>query len=1761
MSQPKYRFNWQNPALRKTIYPFREKKLRDFYLTYYEIDILDRLNKVGDTDKDQDYQKMRDDLIDWMYVRLKGIEDQIQSGQALDPKRPESLKKEKEFLLNLESSVPRQTRLSKTVAGLDGRGIEVFQEANFTHYPNVIKNEYLQAAIEEVEGEHQEWNEEQERRRKYRDLVAAGTDLHAWWQKRLEEAQRIVEVSQADLAQLKRVKTLVAGETHLLNYENSVDRLVTDLAASGVIEAQVFNTGRFTQHDRYDYLVAVMEANSGVPAAAAPNDPQSVKLGELKGLLEQGKSLSFSPPLRAALQDLDAISRYLFKSERYARYPQASQYLATVIEHNDQERKAWEETLQYRREHRDKAARDTPLRAWWDRMASQAEQNLSMIASDLENLERLKTLLDQKSQSLAHQQWLTQAGQAMSATGAQLFSTSRYPRDYTYRYLNALMDGNTQDAGGARAASEIHASSIQMQKLSMLAQLMDNEQRFVSRPDVSSLGEQIRETVGALDPSGSWVFTSPRYTWADRREFVRSQVEAKPAAGDAKAVSLSKVKTLLIQQTLLIEQEARQRDQERRNSLQARIGAAIAQQDSGVKGVLKSNKTDEEKSAYLTQKIEAASKARKELEDSLERPLKNREAWKQKQGEEGQDYKFWKRKTDEIEAKLDPILAELDKLRLLQDLLRERERLASQGKPTPLDEQIARAIQVLGDVPTIEAQVFASPRFSRGDKLAYLDVQIKTRVGEQAAWKGELIGRQRNAKLAGEAKPLLDWWQEKASEAQRTLDQINNELEQLNRLKKSYAPDGAILEARNIAKEKSSLARLAILRKQIELGIDLLNEGDGPGEQDQGEEARHDRLLKLILEMFDQQPARFPKWLQYMVIHFSGIRYKTAHNSWYEAGDLLSILQREQPGLFSQGAQPAQSATAGENGGSIPIPANADALDRLRSIKDKIPAWAWKEIAHYSALRLDSEDDKWEQSTDDRRQYDDPEHKLWNGILNEWLDTTKMTLWRKKHEETLDAVMTSCVCNEIAENTQHARGVTAAGGLAGKITWYNNLAKRTADRPDNDPLKAFFLRPQGSGDIRPASSIFWLDWMPQCLYDDQAAKSSQVEVHNLLPDRVSLQGGVDSDGWRYTWENNRVVRRKLKYADPKNPKKFDKAKIDQIVATQRRTIENEVQLKSPALKGQQLTKAVDKAIRERINSMKVGEDKQYLRWTHEAVVVGVEDTLEGLQVLTFETAPDRTGLNRRNVGWLVGIDNNTRGQQVFVGYLPPLEAVPADVNPGSFLPGAYVTREHWADLQGRLNEMLRRDFILPAGGYPVKTYPKEAPPLEAGMSFGIETEEARKRDALRSLPGFWAEAAPKLDSKAPKKGLFNKEALDCYLIARKDMAKSAVEIKRGRPVRVASTNVETSRKKRHFLVTQCPDVPEAEGLYIREEDFIRIPENRAGIRVTAKQTVKFASFKVTDDGGKPDVQPTGISVGTGTEFLVSGVHTISDKDPGGFHPGTIKATGNKNYYLVIDCPEREAEGLLVRSWELEEGEVIPLHVEELLERRKRARESTPGGGASKAPTWAVVIPEEGEEARLFSVKQVKPGKGSELTRESLAAKVGRVLQVDPPVMVKEKLVSEIHACLEQPDLCGKYILKKDIIPVVLAAVSRDEILAAVKEVFKERAGEKPLLELSTTDGEGAAPRPNLSVSAPHHGFELKVELVAQEGRLVAFEASAGDGLPASATGETDTPLQALAGELEDAGLLQPKGMLLAVRLGKVPESSAAQLDLYWKKDL
>jgi hypothetical protein len=53
----------------------------------------------------------------------------------------------------------------------------------------------------------------------------------------------------------------------------------------------------------------------------------------------------------------------------------------------------------------------------------------------------------------------------------------------------------------------------------------------------------------------------------------------------------------------------------------------------------------------------------------------------------------------------------------------------------------------------------------------------------------------------------------------------------------------------------------------------------------------HVSLLEEIVQRFIREPDRFPLWLQYMVLHFSGMRYRSAHGSWADPRDLLANLR------------------------------------------------------------------------------------------------------------------------------------------------------------------------------------------------------------------------------------------------------------------------------------------------------------------------------------------------------------------------------------------------------------------------------------------------------------------------------------------------------------------------------------------------------------------------------------------------------------------------------------------------------------------------------------------------------------------------------------------------------------------------------------------------------------------------------------------------------------------------------------------------------
>ena len=477
-----------------------------------------------------------------------------------------------------------------------------------------------------------------------------------------------------------------------------------------------------------------------------------------------------------------------------------------------------------------------------------------------------------------------------------------------------------------------------------------------------------------------------------------------------------------------------------------------------------------------------------------------------------------------------------------------------------------------------------------------------------------------------------------------------------------------------------------------------------------------DELLALILERFAAEPQRFPRWLQYMVIHFSGMRYQSAHGSWADPKALLESMQASElkeriqktplPELERQCAQAktelAQKKAAASDAQLIrqlesqitalgnPVNrqtalishlstqlteklktlTNQQVLNELKARKSQLPAWAWKEIVSRTELRLEVKEEDWENLNPAQRQERwKAEDQHWREIMDAW-ERRDITEWRKQHALTLSLVVTRAVCNEIAEHIQHLRGVKPAAGLAAKPNYYLNHQR-------NNPGRAFFKRPAALADFKQGASILFLGWVDREPNAWQVARA--IAGVDLLGSegRPAIVGrwnaSEQSEPWNYGLQGEAMIRTariKVPLPPGKGPK-FE-------------------------------TKFL----------------KEWLRWTHEAIVVEVARLADGDYVLTFETG--QIGLNLRPLGRMLN------HWDIFVGFVPPGEVEPAN-----------------------LDDMLEREKILPA----LAPAPVEAA-VSFGVPFGLEAEAeaptpaqvdqaVEERAGMQKLLHHWGSLTPR----------------------------------------------------------------------------------------------------------------------------------------------------------------------------------------------------------------------------------------------------------------------------------------------------------------------------------------------------------------------------------------------------------------------------------
>ena len=215
----------------------------------------------------------------------------------------------------------------------------------------------------------------------------------------------------------------------------------------------------------------------------------------------------------------------------------------------------------------------------------------------------------------------------------------------------------------------------------------------------------------------------------------------------------------------------------------------------------------------------------------------------------------------------------------------------------------------------------------------------------------------------------------------------------------------------------------------------------------------HHQLLEDVVQLFISRPERYPIWLQYMVIHFSGMRYATAHGSWADPKDLLislrtSSLDKDFKKLDDDAiealAQARVTMYEGPNAATSDLPELAktqdqkwkdkiayhlrgmkspgayyrrkalfdlrmdeenyevenmspqQALDALEAIKDTLPEWMWKEIVELTDLRVNEvKDPNWEKLTsDEEEQRNEAQYAQFRAIMNKWKQDN-LTGWRE----------------------------------------------------------------------------------------------------------------------------------------------------------------------------------------------------------------------------------------------------------------------------------------------------------------------------------------------------------------------------------------------------------------------------------------------------------------------------------------------------------------------------------------------------------------------------------------------------------------------------------------------------------------------------------------------------------------------------------------------------------------------------------------------
>jgi hypothetical protein len=371
-----------------------------------------------------------------------------------------------------------------------------------------------------------------------------------------------------------------------------------------------------------------------------------------------------------------------------------------------------------------------------------------------------------------------------------------------------------------------------------------------------------------------------------------------------------------------------------------------------------------------------------------------------------------------------------------------------------------------------------------------------------------------------------------------------------------------------------------------------------------------DKILDEITRL--NGTGEVPEWLKPIVPWFAGMKYKSAHTSWYSARHLLYVIEW----VKAEDAAKAENPKVKSPKVTVDVDtlkdlkalSEAQALQKLRDMRTagQIPDGAWAKIVPLSSLRLDAEGPG---ATPGPGGETDAS---WANILKKWQAGTPSAPWigevgARSWLTALkggDIVYLQTVCNQLAEAAAAKRGIYLPSGITQNADYFFNQAGKASSPVTPPPGKVavapYFRHAKGPEDLRPGANLFFID-------------SPWVKDKPGAHAWVTYRAGND-----YPLANDPDVKKD----DPAFRKEWWKDTLPTDGAEHDGWTYN-------------LTAG------EPISRTDAKGNTQWLKWLHQATVM----RRLGNRVFTLETVTGGSGFRERSVP-------NCMTSEVFVGWLP-----------------------------------------------------------------------------------------------------------------------------------------------------------------------------------------------------------------------------------------------------------------------------------------------------------------------------------------------------------------------------------------------------------------------------------------------------------------------------------------------------------------------------